>query len=154
MRFDKSALTYCPKQRPLRSIAWCRQSPAMSSFHYSTPTPPPRRKLEDMILYYAFPSMRAELVADFELWEDLTNQAETLIGSWQPTTPWHRELVSHGRSTQWLIWQVANSRCPEMVNTFCDDDVVEPWAIEIDTLANYDTDLMPFPKLVPGAPEL
>ena len=119
----------------------------MSSYHYSTPEPLPTKTLSDMILFYAHPTMRSEMILDPALWEEMIDEAQSVVQAWSPTTEWERSLVTHGRHIQWLIWQVANSRSEEMISVYTDlDEVVEPWMIEIETLPDY-RQMLPAPML-------
>ena len=147
-----NTLHYCRQRWHRRRIVdeRCPATTAMkSNFHYSTPEPMPSRLLVDMIRFYAHPEMRAEFELDEELLEQTIYEARQMIAVWTPTTEWHRDLVIHGRHLQWLIWQVANSQCDPMIETYTDlTEVVEPWVIEIETLLDY-RDILPAPQFRP-----
>ena len=148
-----STLSYC-------RVRWHRRrsvddqcaatTPMTNSFHYSIPEPIPSTTLVDMIRFYAHPEMRAEFDLDDELLQQTIFEVRQMLAVWTPTTLWHRELVMHGRHLQWLIWQVANSQCDPMVETYTDlDQVIEPWVINIDTLLDYRL-ILPAPQYRPS----
>ncbi len=149
-RRDHGRNRYC-RARSVKAATSCRTQMPMSNYHYSTPDPIPTRTLADMIVFYGSPEMRAEILIDEDLLETLVGECQTMIALWSPTSTWERDLVSHGRHLQWLIWQITNNRDESMVELYCDPDrVVEPWKIEIETLPDYRTQL-PAPILQPGA---
>jgi hypothetical protein len=111
------------------------------------PAPLPTRVLADMILFYATPDLRAELVNDETLLEEISAETAEMISTWTPSTSWERSIVSHGRHIQWLVWKTTNMRDDSMGEIYIDpDEVVAPWRIHIETLPDYHQQL-PAPTL-------
>jgi hypothetical protein len=128
-------------------IERCRTATTMSSFHYSTPDPLPTRVLVDMIVFYSTPDLRAELMNDETLVEEIAAETAETIATWTPSTSWERSIVSHGRHIQWLVWKTTNARDDSMREIYTDlDDVIAPWLIDIETLPDYRQQL-PAPTL-------
>ena len=109
-----------------------------------------------MILWYATPEFRWELIVDFadtgEMLEELAALARQMITEWVPTTPNQHHIVKHGRQVEWLVWQLAMmSESPERTSSWTqDDEMLEPWGIAIATLPRYPG--IPGPILAPPEP--
>jgi hypothetical protein len=104
--------------------------------------------LADMILFYATPDLRAELVNDETLLEMISAETAEIISTWTPSTSWERSIVSHGRHIQWLVWKTTNMHDDSMGEIYIDpDEVVAPWRINIETLPDYHQQL-PAPTLL------
>lgn len=110
-----------------------------SSYPYSVPPLPGRATLADMILWYATPDLRQELLdPDSTLTSELIDQALETLTTWRPTSDLHYGYFRHGRVTDWIVWSTVSAADPSMVAAFADpDENVEPWAIDIDTLPRY-----------------
>ena len=111
------------------------------NFPYLVPPIPPRAELIDMVLWYATPELRREWMSSWDL-EDtdldrVTDQAATLIGSWRPSSPYQVSVARAGRVVEWLVWQTALSADSTWASAYLDIQVIEPWAIRLDTLPRY-----------------
>ncbi len=148
LRPDESLARYCRRRFARSSLSdRCRTATTMSNFHYSTPDPVPTRTLADMIVFYATLEMRAELMNDETLLDEILDETAEMIATWSPTTTWERSIVRHGRHVQWIVWMTTNRRDDSMIEMYTDlDDVIAPWVIEIATLPDYRQQL-PAPAL-------
>lgn len=100
-----------------------------------------------MIVFYATLEMRAELMNDETLLDEILDETAEMIATWSPTTTWERSIVRHGRHVQWIVWMTTNRRDDSMLEMYTDlDDVIAPWVIEIETLPDYRQQL-PAPAL-------
>lgn len=91
-----------------------------------------------MIVFYAHPTLRLELINDESLLDEISAESAAMIATWSPETNWERTIVSHGRHLQWLVWQMTNRHSDPMIEMYTDaDDVTAPWVIEIETLPDY-----------------
>ena len=113
----------------------------MSSYPYSTPSPPSRETIADMVMFYASPSLRDRLrmewPEDAGLMEDLVEQMLDLVATWKPTTEWHMlSVVRQGRTVEWLVWQVATAADDELGPMYQKDPVI-PFAIDLASLPRY-----------------
>ena len=111
------------------------------SSRYLTPPTPTRAVLIDMVLWYTTPELRREWMSGWDL-EDieldrLTDRAAELIVSWRPTTPYQVSVARAGRVVEWLVWQVALSADETWAGAYLDVEMIEPWAIRLDTLPRY-----------------
>jgi hypothetical protein len=114
----------------------------MSSSVYLIPATPRREILADMILWYTSGEVRAELMAtswDLEQTplDDLTDQAANLIETWTPTTEYHWTVVRAARVVEWLVWQTALGADETWRAAFHDIEMIEPWAVKLETLPRY-----------------
>ena len=92
-----------------------------------------------MILWYATPDLRQELLApDSTLTSELIDQVLQTLTAWRPTSDLHYTYFRHGRVTDWIVWSTVSAADPSLVAAFADsDENVEPWAIDSDTLPRY-----------------
>ncbi len=115
----------------------------MNSFHYLPPEIPSREVLADMILWHSSAEMRQELL----LWEredldkspldELVDQTINLLETWRPTSDYQYTVARKARELDWLVWQVAQQADQFWEQTFQGLDLIEPWAIVLDTLPRY-----------------
>ena len=109
-----------------------------SSYPYSPPQMPGRRRLEDMIVWYATMDIRAELWdPESDLVTELIDQVLELLATWRPTTDLHVSYVKAGRVLDWMVWSTVSAADESMAASYTDEDCLEPWGIKIDTLPRY-----------------
>ena len=135
-----SGITSCRRGRRSRTVEGCQNR--MSSFPYLAPPIPRREILMDMIVWYTSQEKRREVMA--EGWDldqtpldDLVDQATTLLETWQPTSDYHWTVVRKGRVLDWLVWQTALAADESWRAAYQDIEMIEPWAIRLDTLPPY-----------------
>lgn len=146
-RANESRLARYCRRRYGRAVKPCRAVTTMSSYHYSPPPPIPTRVLADMIVFYAAPDLRIELMSDETLLTEILTQATDAIATWTPEGEWELQMVRHGRHVQWIVWKTTNEHDESMVETYTDpDDVIAPWMIDLETLPDYRSQL-PTPTL-------
>jgi hypothetical protein len=96
-----------------------------------------------MILWYTSSEIRAEILleigieGDSEMLHELVEQATTLIDTWTPTTEYQWSVVRAGRVVDWLVWQTAIGADQSWKAAFHDIEMIEPWAIKLETLPHY-----------------
>ncbi len=115
----------------------------MNSFHYLPPEIPSREVLADMILWHSSAEMRHELL----LWEredleqspldNLVDETSRLLETWQPVTDFQYLVARKARVLDWLVWQVAQRADQFWEQSFQGLDLIEPWAIVLETLPRY-----------------
>ena len=105
--------------------------------------------MRDMILWFATPAIRGELIylmtvePDNPMMEDLEVACREIILHWAPTTKLQYGYYRHGRHLDWMVWSTVSAADESMVTSYVEADVtngqmpVEPWGIDITTLPTY-----------------
>jgi hypothetical protein len=141
----ETGLRHCSARRRIVIVEEC--PPVVMtppSFRYSTPPLPTRATLTDMVLWYATPESRAELMAagtmlDATPLAQLIEATMTLLETWQPSSPFEHEVASTNpsRVVEWLVWKTVTATDESSRDVYESIEMIEPWAIALSTLPRY-----------------